>query len=205
MQCMRLIKKGGQALSLFVLVLRHSSMDSFGVRSLGSAAAQGGQDTFPEHENGSPLTGWDASVQASRDASYHGSGTGQMGSSEASKAVGSSDASSYLQSPHTYYAQTPQNNPSWGHSMGPTPAAYSSAAYVPYMAGHGSSVASGSSAAPYQTPVQFHDGAATPWQHQNTAAHPPASPWHQQYQQQLVAEQRGRAEAQQQLKAWQKD
>ena len=39
---MRLIKKGGQALSFFVLVLRHSSMDSFGVRSLGSAAAQGG-------------------------------------------------------------------------------------------------------------------------------------------------------------------
>ena len=108
MQCMRLIKKGGQALSFFVLILRHSSMDSFGVRSLGSAAAQGGQDTFHEHENGSPLTGWDASVQASRDASYHGSGTGQMGSSEASKAVGSSDASSYLQSPHTYYAQTPQ-------------------------------------------------------------------------------------------------
>ena len=71
MQCMRLIKKGGQALSFFVLVLRHSSMDSFGVRSLGSAAAQGGQDTFPEHANGSPLTGWDASVQASRDASYH--------------------------------------------------------------------------------------------------------------------------------------
>ena len=43
------------------------------MRSLGSAAAQGGQDTFPEHENGSPLTGWDASVQASRDASYHAS------------------------------------------------------------------------------------------------------------------------------------
>ena len=53
---MRLIKKGGQALSFFVLVLRHSSMDSFGVRSLGSAAAQGGQDTFPEHANGSPLS-----------------------------------------------------------------------------------------------------------------------------------------------------
>ena len=44
--------------------------DSFGVRSLGSAASQGGQDTFPEHTNGSPLTGWDASVQASQDASY---------------------------------------------------------------------------------------------------------------------------------------
>ena len=46
-------------------------MDSIGVHSLGSAAAQGGQDTFPEHANGSPLTGWDASVQASQDASYH--------------------------------------------------------------------------------------------------------------------------------------
>ena len=56
---MRLIKKGGQALFFFVLDLRHSSMDSFGVRSLGSAAAQGGQDTFPEHANGSPLAGWD--------------------------------------------------------------------------------------------------------------------------------------------------
>ena len=66
---MRLIKKGGQALFFFVLDLRHSSMDSFGVRSLGSAAAQGGQDTSTEHTNGSLFTGWDASVQASRDAS----------------------------------------------------------------------------------------------------------------------------------------
>ena len=68
MQCMRLIKKGGQALFFFVLDLRHSSMDSFGVRSLGSAAAQGGQDTSSEHANGSPFTGWDSVVQASQDA-----------------------------------------------------------------------------------------------------------------------------------------
>ena len=40
--------------------------DSFGVRSLGSAASQGGQDTFPEHTNGSHITGWDTSAQASR-------------------------------------------------------------------------------------------------------------------------------------------
>ena len=54
-------------------LLRHSSMDSFGVRSLGSAAAQGGQDTSTEaaHErvtlhrmgHGRPA------LQASRDAS----------------------------------------------------------------------------------------------------------------------------------------
>ena len=66
---MRLIKKGGQALSLSVLVLRQSSMDSFGVRSLGSAAAQGGQDTYNEHASGSPFSGWgSADVQALQDA-----------------------------------------------------------------------------------------------------------------------------------------
>ena len=43
----------------FVLDLRLSSMDSVGVHTLGSAAAQGGQDTSSEHANGSPFTGWD--------------------------------------------------------------------------------------------------------------------------------------------------
>ena len=43
----------------FVLDLRLSSMDSVGVHTLGSAAAQGGQDTSSEHANGSPFTGWE--------------------------------------------------------------------------------------------------------------------------------------------------
>ena len=51
--------------------LRHSSMDSVGVHSLGSAAAQGGQDTSTEHANGSHFTGWDMGVQASQDAPHH--------------------------------------------------------------------------------------------------------------------------------------
>ena len=48
--------------------LRLSSMDPIGVHSLGSAAAQGGQDTSTEHANGSHFTGWDMGVQASQDA-----------------------------------------------------------------------------------------------------------------------------------------
>ena len=44
------------------------SMDSVGVHTLSSAAAQGGQDTSNEHANGSPFTGWDSGVQASQDA-----------------------------------------------------------------------------------------------------------------------------------------
>ena len=53
----------------FVLDLRLSSMDSVGVHSLGSAAAQGGQDTYNEHASGSPFTGWgSADVQAMQDA-----------------------------------------------------------------------------------------------------------------------------------------
>ena len=39
-------------------------MDSVGVHSLGSAAAQGGQDTYNEYANGSPFTGWSSDVQA---------------------------------------------------------------------------------------------------------------------------------------------
>ena len=50
--------------------LRLSSMDSIGVHSLGSAAAQGGQDTSTEHANGSHFTGWDSGVQASQDAPH---------------------------------------------------------------------------------------------------------------------------------------
>ena len=46
-------------------------MDSIGVHSLGSAAAQGGQDTSTEHANGSHFTGWDMGVQASQDAPRH--------------------------------------------------------------------------------------------------------------------------------------
>ena len=46
-------------------------MDSVGVHSLGSAAAQGGQDTSTEHANGSHFTGWDMGVQASQDAAHH--------------------------------------------------------------------------------------------------------------------------------------
>ena len=66
-------RREGRPSLFFVLDLRHSSMDSFGVRSLGSAAAQGGQDTSTEaaHErvtlhrmgHGRPA------LQASRDAS----------------------------------------------------------------------------------------------------------------------------------------
>ena len=33
------------------------------MHSLGSAAAQGGQDTSTEHANGSHFTGWDTGVQ----------------------------------------------------------------------------------------------------------------------------------------------
>ena len=35
------------------------------MHSLGSAAAQGGQDTSSEHASGSPCTGWGLDVQAS--------------------------------------------------------------------------------------------------------------------------------------------
>ena len=45
-------------------------MDSVGVHPLGSAAAQGGQDTSTEHANGSHFTGWDSGVQASQDAPH---------------------------------------------------------------------------------------------------------------------------------------
>ena len=41
------------------------TMDSVDVHSLGSAAAQGGQDTSSEHASGSPFTGWGLDVQAS--------------------------------------------------------------------------------------------------------------------------------------------
>ena len=46
-------------------------MDSVGVHTLGSAAAQGGQDTTYEHANGSPFSRWGSDVQASRDAPHH--------------------------------------------------------------------------------------------------------------------------------------
>ena len=120
MQCMRLIKKGGQALSFFVLVLRHSSMDSFGVRSLGSAAAQGGQDTSTEHTNGSPLTGWDASVQASQDASYHGSGQGHQPAHAGQQQPRASPAvPSGLEQHQQPY--TPQHQQQWNHLTGLCP------------------------------------------------------------------------------------
>ena len=50
------------------LKLHDNTMDSVGVHTLGSAAAQGGQDTSSEHANGSTFTGWDSGVQASQDA-----------------------------------------------------------------------------------------------------------------------------------------
>ena len=46
-------------------------MDSVGVHPLGSAAAQGGQDTYNEYANGSPFTGWSSDVQALQDAPHH--------------------------------------------------------------------------------------------------------------------------------------
>ena len=51
----------------FDLDLRLTSMDSIGVHSLSSAAAQGGQDTSTEHANGSHFTGWDTGVQVKED------------------------------------------------------------------------------------------------------------------------------------------
>ena len=41
------------------------------MHSLGSAAAQGGQDTYNEYANGSPFTGWSSDVQALQDAPHH--------------------------------------------------------------------------------------------------------------------------------------
>ena len=46
-------------------------MDSVGVHSLGSAAAQGGQDTYNEYASGSPFTGWGPDVQALQDTPHH--------------------------------------------------------------------------------------------------------------------------------------
>ena len=50
-------------------------MDSVGVHSLvyglGSAAAQGGQDTYNEHASGSPFTRWGSDVQALQDTPHH--------------------------------------------------------------------------------------------------------------------------------------
>ena len=64
-------RREGRPSLFFDLDLRLSSMDSIGVHSLGSAAAQGGQDTSTEHANGSHFTGWDMGVQASQDAPHH--------------------------------------------------------------------------------------------------------------------------------------
>ena len=50
-------------------------MDSVGVHPLGSAAAQGGQDTYNKYANGSPFTGWSSDVQALQDAPHHGNGS----------------------------------------------------------------------------------------------------------------------------------
>ena len=66
-------RREGRPSLFFDLDLRLSSMDSIGVHSLGSAAAQGGQDTSTEHTSGSHFTGWDTGVpsaQASQDAPH---------------------------------------------------------------------------------------------------------------------------------------
>ena len=47
-------------------------MDSVGMHSLSSAAAQGGQTTSSEHASGSVFTGWGTDVQTPQDASHQG-------------------------------------------------------------------------------------------------------------------------------------
>ena len=167
----------------FVLDLRHSSMDSFGVRSLGSAAAQGGQDTFPEHTNGSPLTGWDASVQASRDASYHGSGQGHQPAHAGQQQPRASPAvPSGLEQHQQPY--TPQHQPQWNHLTGVCPTDhYIRGAYIPYQPETTQGASTSAHPHPAPTPIPYFGGGAAPWYQPSgnipSSAYTTPSPWNQ--------------------------